>query len=343
LNDSPDTVRVSAAGLYTGSLWVRADTPGATLKLRVREWNGGATAAGSASTQVVLDTTWQRVAVSYTPVAPGSSSLDFNAYISGAPPGSCFYADDASVVFVPPESPPVATLTVTPALGATPLEVAADASRSSDIDTTPIATYTFDFGDGTPPVGPQSEPLARHTYTAPGTYAVKLAVTDTAGLSGTAETSVHVRPNLVRNPGFEVDTSGWNAGSSSTMTLARVAGGVGGDWAALVTNGGGAAATCVLNDSPDAVRPTSAGTYTASVWVRGDAGVTLKLRLREWNGGALAGSATTQVTLDGSWQHVSVAYSPVAPGSSTLDFNAYIQNGAPGPCFQADDAAIVLD
>jgi hypothetical protein len=39
------------------------------------------------------------VSVSYTVTSPGASSLDFNAYLSSAdaPPGSCFYADDASI------------------------------------------------------------------------------------------------------------------------------------------------------------------------------------------------------------------------------------------------------
>jgi hypothetical protein len=39
------------------------------------------------------------VTVSYTITAPGST-LDFNAYLSSAdaPPGTCFYADDAAVL-----------------------------------------------------------------------------------------------------------------------------------------------------------------------------------------------------------------------------------------------------
>jgi len=35
--------------------------------------------------------------VSYVPTAPGSSILDFNAYISATPVGTCFYADDATI------------------------------------------------------------------------------------------------------------------------------------------------------------------------------------------------------------------------------------------------------
>ena len=343
LNDSPDTVRPTGAGSYTASLWVRGEAAGATLKLRLREWNG-AVLAGTTQTQVVLDGSWQQVSVAYTPVAPGSSTLDFNAYISGAPPGTCFRADDASVVFTPREAPPAAALAVSPSVGAVPVSVTADASRSTDIDSTPIAAYTFDFGDGTPPVGPQPGPIATHTYTADGVYTVTVTVVDTAGLSGTASASVRVKPNLVLNPGFEVDLSGWNGGSQPGVALKRVAGGHSGEWAAAVGNGGTGPVSCLLNDSPDTVRPSVAGLYTGSLWVRGEAaGATLKLRFREWAGGALAGSASTQVVLGGSWQQISVSYTPVAPGSSTLDFNAYVSNAPPGTCFYADDVLIVRD
>ena len=50
--------------------------------------------------------------------------------------------------------------------------------------------------------------------------------------------------------------------------------------------------TCLLNDSPDWGKPTAAGTYTGSLWVRADrAGAPLKLRLREYNtSGTLLGT-----------------------------------------------------
>src|SRR5204863_5008772 len=49
------------------------------------------------------------------------------------------------------ESPPVAHLSVSqPATP--PLTVFANGSTSTDTDLTPIATYRFDFGDGTPTV-----------------------------------------------------------------------------------------------------------------------------------------------------------------------------------------------
>ncbi len=164
-----------------------------------------------------------------------------------------------------------------------------------------------------------------------------------AGKTSTASLTV----SFVKNPGFEVDSSGWNtSGSGTGITLTRVSGGHSGSWAAQLTNTGTTATTCLLNDSPNWARPTSAGAYTGSIWVRADtAGKPLKLRFREYSisSGALLGTATNQVTLTTAWQQVTVTYTITAPGS-TLDFNAYLSgaDAPPGTCFYADDAAVLL-
>jgi hypothetical protein len=146
--------------------------------------------------------------------------------------------------------------------------------------------------------------------------------------------------NLVGNPGFETNTAGWG-GAPTGITLARVSGGHSGGFAAKLTNSGSSASECNLNDSPNWVSTTQAGTYTGSLWVRADvAGATLKLRFREYQGSTFRGSLTTQVTLGTAWQLATVSYTPAAPGSSTLDFNAYISSAPVGTCFYADDAAV---
>jgi len=67
----------------------------------------------------------------------------------------------------------------------------ADGSGSTDTDATPIASYAFDFGDGTNVV--TTSATAQHTYSAPGTYTVTLIATDTAGkVSAPATESVTV-------------------------------------------------------------------------------------------------------------------------------------------------------
>ena len=241
------------------------------------------------------------------------------------------------------DAPPAAALSVSPASGVAPLAVSADASGSTDTDSTPIASYRFDFGDGSADVGPQAGATASHTFAAAGTYTVTVTVTDTAGLSSTATAQVVAssNTNLVRNPGFETDLSGWNiSGSDSNISLVRVAGGHSGGWAAQLTNTGSIASTCLLNDSPNWVTRSSASTYVGSLWARADtSGAILRLRFREYTGSTLNGSGTSQITLTTSWQQVSLSYTPTAPGS-TLDFNAYVTKAVPGNCFYADDVSI---
>jgi len=147
---------------------------------------------------------------------------------------------------------------------------------------------------------------------------------------------------LVGNPGFEANTFGWKAGG--VATLSRVAGGHGGSSSARLSNDGSTNGNCLLNDSPNWVGNTASGTYTASLWVRGDsAGATLKLRLREYSGGTLVGSAhISSVSLTADWQQVTVTLTPQSPGSTTLDLNAYVPSAPPGVCFYADDASITV-
>lgn len=241
------------------------------------------------------------------------------------------------------DSPPVAALTVSPSSGSAPLNVTADAGASTDTDATPIASYRFDFGDGTV-VGPQSASSASHTYSTAGSYVVTVRVTDTGGLLSSTTSSVTVSPaagaNLVGNPGFEVDTSGWNGNGRAGIAVNRVAGGNSGSWSAQVANTTTSTqADCTLNDSPNWIKTTQTGIYTASLWVRADAaGSVLKVRLREYNGGVFVSSATAQITLSTTWQKASVSYAPQVAGS-TLDLTVYTNNAAPGTCFYADDVA----
>jgi parallel beta-helix repeat protein len=263
--------------------------------------------------------------------------------------GSVPYADRGAFEYqssAPGDNPPTAALSATPTSGPAPLQVTADASGSTDGDATPIATYTFDFGDGSTAVGPQAGATAAHTYTAAGTYTINVTVTDTAGLSSTATAQVTVAAggptNLVGNPGFETGLTGWNtSGSDPGISLTRVSGAHSGSWAARLTNTSTVAATYVLNDSPNWVTTTTSGTYTGSMWVRSDTpGAVLKLRFREYAGSTLVGTATSSITLTSSWQQVTLTYVPVSPGSSALDFNAYVSKGAAGTSFDADDAVI---
>lgn len=90
------------------------------------------------------------------------------------------------------DQPPIAQISVTPSSGPIDLRVTADASASTDVDDTPIASYTFDFGNGAI-VGPQAHPAATYTYRVVGNYSVLVTVTDTAGNASSYGAMVTVR------------------------------------------------------------------------------------------------------------------------------------------------------
>jgi PKD repeat protein len=84
--------------------------------------------------------------------------------------------------------PPVAVINVTPSTtGTAPFKVVFDASGSTD--NRGIASYSWDFGDGTTGTGIMP---AAHTYTGCGSYVVKLTVTDYWGLKGYATVIINV-------------------------------------------------------------------------------------------------------------------------------------------------------
>ncbi|TDE00214.1 ThuA domain-containing protein [Jiangella asiatica] len=83
---------------------------------------------------------------------------------------------------------PVAVAGATPTSGWAPLEVRFDATGSTDPDEGQALTYAWDFGDG----GTSTEPNPTHTYTANGTYAARLTVTDDTGRSVSTSVTISV-------------------------------------------------------------------------------------------------------------------------------------------------------
>ncbi len=81
--------------------------------------------------------------------------------------------------------PPTAAFTATPATGTAPLSVDFDGTGSSDTDGA-LASYAWDFGDGTTDTGPTPS----HTFTAAGTYTVLLTVTDDDDATDTAQAQI---------------------------------------------------------------------------------------------------------------------------------------------------------
>ena len=77
-----------------------------------------------------------------------------------------------------------------PATGPAPLTVTFDGSRSVAAPGTTIASYTFDYGDGTQETGTTA--TRQHTYTVAGSYTPTLTVTDSSQGESMAQASVKV-------------------------------------------------------------------------------------------------------------------------------------------------------
>jgi parallel beta-helix repeat protein len=234
------------------------------------------------------------------------------------------------------DASPNAALTVSPVSGTAPLTVAANASGSTDTDSSPVSGYAFDFGDGAT-AGPQGGATASHTYTTPGTYNLTVKVNDTAGLTTSVAKQVTVGApgNLVTNSTFESNLTGW--APLAGCDLSRIAGGHNEGWSANLANTSTTPQSCTLNDSPNFVTKTVAGNYSAGAWIRSDtAGLTVKLRVREYVGTTLVGTGTATVTSTTSWQQVQLTY-PVSSPGSTLDVNVYSSNQPVGTNLMVDD------
>lgn len=244
----------------------------------------------------------------------------------------------STTITVNPAVAPVAQFNASTTSGDSPLTV-----NFTDTSLNNPKTWAWVFGDG----GTSAVRNPSHTYAAAGTYGVTLTVTNKAGSSTSAPTTITVNPpsNLVGNPGFETDLTGWSKmGSGSGVTLARVTTqfhtGVA---SAKLTNTSTTTKRCQLNDVPDWVTSTPGSSYTASIWVKGDvAGKKIKIQLKEFNGGSLVGSNIMAFTLSTSWQQISVTRAPTS-ATSSLDLLVFLPaaQAPPGTCFYADDASIL--
>lgn len=114
----------------------------------------------------------------------------------------------------PKNQPPVASFTVTPHAGFVPLEVAFDASTSSDPDGS-ITSYAWDFGDG----GTASGAQVTHTYTEAGHYTAKLTVTDDEGATARHSYAVTAQPKLNVAPVAQISATALSGLPGLTVTF----------------------------------------------------------------------------------------------------------------------------
>lgn len=138
---------------------------------------------------------------------------------------------------------------------ATQLTLAVDGSASADTDGT-VTAWAWDFGDG----GTASGRTASHTYTAGGTYTVRLEVTDDTGLTHvvTADVTVSPAPTVLGQDTF-----------SRTVAAGFGDAEVGGAWVATagvssVADGVARLSLATKNSAAGARLPAAAGATTVT-------------------------------------------------------------------------------
>jgi parallel beta-helix repeat protein len=122
---------------------------------------------------------------------------------------------------------PTAALTVSPSSGTAPLAVTADASGST-AGSSPISSYSFNFGDGTT-IGPQAGATANHTYQNPGTYTVTVTVTDGNNNSSQATQPVSVNAKMAKYVNSIATNDSTTSHTSDSVKVWRTGGVAAGD------------------------------------------------------------------------------------------------------------------
>jgi PKD repeat protein len=169
-------------------------------------------------------------------------------------------SQQVTVPDVPANQAPTASFTAT----ASPLQVALNASASTDPDGT-IASYAWDFGDGTTGTGVTTT----KTYAAEGTYTVTLTVTDDQGAIGTTTQQVVVPPI----PPNGAPTASFTATASPLQVALNASGSTDADGTIVSYAwdfGDGSTGTGVTTSKTYA----AAGTYTVTLTVTDDDGAT---------------------------------------------------------------------
>jgi hypothetical protein len=121
----------------------------------------------------------------------------------------------------------------------------------------------------------------------------------------TTTTTTTVPPpsgNLVANPGFESNLTGWGAGDNAT-TLARTCTAAHSGTCSAEIGRKRTTGNAVMDDSPNSVSSSTAGAvYAASAWVDAPAGRSVTLRVREYRGSKVVRTKPSVVTGPGTCQ-----------------------------------------
>jgi uncharacterized repeat protein (TIGR01451 family) len=161
-------------------------SPATTCDTTVGTPYGSATAIPAIGMLVTGETRTFRIGYTVDPGAP-SGSMENTASIASAT-SDPNPINDSSTVAVRVDALPVASFTFSPSAPAVGATVSFDGRGSTDDGT--ISQYAWAFGDGATATGATTT----HVYSAAGSYAVALTVTDVVGGTSTATRSVAVSP-----------------------------------------------------------------------------------------------------------------------------------------------------
>jgi PKD repeat protein len=247
--------------------------------------------------------------------AAGQVTVRLRVTDDDAAPATASMAINVQATTPPPNTPPVASFTVSNA--SPPVGQSVTFSDTSTDPGGSIASRAWDLdGDGQYDDGATS-PITR-SYATPGAVTVGLRVTDNGNASSTTTRTVTVQAtapppppgNLVANGSFETNTTGWTTWQAALARVA-LAGAPDGAYVARLTRSSGTAFT--MDDSPETVlSAVTTGPYVARAWVRAGStsavGKRVRLFIREGTPGPtgryLRMVGGPLVTLSNTWQEI---------------------------------------
>ena len=212
-----------------------------------------------------------------------------------------------AVTWAVPNQPPIPNLVLTPQSGIAPVSVSADASASTDLDGKIVST-TIDFGDGTV----VNESSSTHTFSNPGTYLVRVMITDDLGATATSGSNV----TIVANQPPQARLSLTPASGTAPLTVTADAS------TSSDSDGKIASTTIDFGDGTISSGPTATHTYSAA------GSYTVKATVTDDRGASSIASATVSALAANKPPVLTLSVSPTT-GTVPIVVNAKVSASDP--------------